>query len=328
MKAKSVKGKATMRRPRLAAATAAATLGLLTGPAAAAAGEGDPGPAVRSPEPALGTSAQGPVLRVRPGQPDGRGGLVPVSGASSLVAPLGVDPACPAKIELGARNESRKAVYADLFVEASPPLAASRPMISSYLPAGYELGAKVLVGVPPGTPAGQYGLSLKAGGRELKVPVSVVAVDDLDNGGNLALRRPVTASSQHTNANYPACSVVDGDRGSNGWAGGNGWNDATSKKWPDTVDVDLGGARPVSRVDLYTLNTERYPAASVGLRDWDVQARVGGAWQTVAQVRGNTGGVVRSDFAAVTADAVRINALASNGANDYTRIIEVEVYGP
>ncbi|WP_344829413.1 discoidin domain-containing protein [Nonomuraea dietziae] len=199
-------------------------------------------------------------------------------------------------------------------------------MLSSYLPPGYELGAKLLVAVPPSTPKGEYGLRLEAGKERLAVPVRVVGVDELDNGGNLALRRPVTASSQHTNANYPACSVVDGDRSSNGWAGGNGWNDATGRLWPDTVDIALGGARSVTRVHLHTLDTERYPASSVGLRDWDVQARVEGQWRTVAQVRGNTKGSARSDFAAVTTDAIRVSALASNGANDYTRIIEVEIF--
>jgi hypothetical protein len=155
-----------------------------------------------------------------------------------------------------------------------------------------------------------------------------VAVEDLDNGGNLAFRRPVTASSQHTGANYPACSIVDGDRSAGSWAGGNGWNDATYKTWPDSVDIDLGGPKQVARLDLYTLDTERYPASLAGLRDWDVQARVGGAWQTVARVRGNTAGVRRSEFQPVTADAVRIVTLASNGAGDFSRIIEAEVYGP
>ncbi|MGW0808498.1 discoidin domain-containing protein [Nonomuraea sp. NPDC002799] len=254
-----------------------------------------------------------------------KGAPVPVAGADRLVAPLGVDPACPAKIIVGMRNDTGKAQYATMQVEVDQPLTASRPMVSSYLPPGYRLGAKLLVAVPPGTAEGEYGLRLRTPAATLAVPVDVVSVDRLDNGGNLALRRPVTASSQHVNANYPACSIADGDRSSNGWAGGNGWNDATSKTWPDTVAVALGEAKQVSRVDLYTMDTERYPASSAGLRDWDVQAQVGGQWQTVAQVRGNTAGNVRSDFAPVTADAVRIVALASNGANDYTRIIEVEV---
>ncbi|GAA2216462.1 hypothetical protein GCM10009850_119310 [Nonomuraea monospora] len=268
---------------------------------------------------------QSASVKVEPGVSKGTGKLTPVAGAGKLVAPLGVDPACPAKIKIGMRSDARKASYATMRVELDPPLTASRPMLTSYLPPGYQVGANLLVAVPPGTPQGTYGLSLRTPDHTLEVPVEVVPVDGLDNGGNLALRRPVTASSQHVNANYPPCSVADGDRSSNGWAGGNGWNDATARAWPDTLAIALGGARQISRVDLYTLDTERYPASRYGVRDWDVQAQVGGQWQTVAQVRGNTAGSARSDFAPVTADAVRIVALASNGANDYTRVIEVEV---
>ncbi|TDD23561.1 discoidin domain-containing protein [Nonomuraea diastatica] len=253
------------------------------------------------------------------------GDLTPIAGADRLVAALGMDPACPAKIEIGMRSDAEKPAYATMDVEIDPPLTASRSMLTSYLPPGYELGAKLLVAVPPETSEGTYELRLRTRAKTLKVPVDVVPLDKLDNGGNLALHRPVTASSQHTNANYPPCSVADGDTSSNGWAGGNGWNDATSRSWPDTIAVALGGPEQVSRVDLYTLDTERYPASRHGLRDWDVQAQVNGEWRTVAQVRGNTAGNVRSDFAPVTADAVRIVALASNGANDYTRIIEIEV---
>ncbi|MDP9847437.1 discoidin domain-containing protein [Streptosporangium lutulentum] len=319
-----------MRHSRITAALAVAAAAVLAGPVADAAAPGPgtpaPGPAVQSPEPAIGAPALDPAVRVKRGTSKGTGDLTPIAGADRLVAPLGVDPACPAKLEVGMRSDAKKPLYADMFVEVDQPLVASRPMLSSYLPPGYELGAKLLVGVPPTTPKGEYGLRLKAGKEELAVPISVVDVGELDNGGNLALRRPVTPSSQHTNANYPPCSVADGDRGSNGWAGGNGWNDATSRAWPDTVDIALGEPGQISRVDLYTLNTERYPAASVGLRDWDVQARVDGQWRTVAQVRGNTAGMVRSDFAPVVADAVRISTLASNGANDYSRIIEIEAY--
>ncbi|SDJ41657.1 discoidin domain-containing protein [Nonomuraea jiangxiensis] len=264
-------------------------------------------------------------VKVQPGASKGTGALTPIASADRLIAPLGVDPACPAKLLIGMRSDAKKARFATMSVEIDQPLSASRSMLSSYLPPGAEVRAKLLVAVPPDTKEGEYGLRLRAPAQTLSVPVEVVPVDRLDNGGNLALQRPVTASSQHLNANYPPCSVADGDRSSNGWAGGNGWNDATSRAWPDTVAIALGGARQISRVDLYTLDTERYPASTYGLRDWDVQAQVDGQWRTVAQVRGNTAGSARSDFEPVSADAVRIVALASNGANDYTRIIEVEV---
>jgi hypothetical protein len=306
----------------LTAALAATTALVTAVPLTTAATPAPPSPSLPSPasEPPSSVS-----VKVRPGTSKGSGALTPIAGADRLVAPLGVDPACPARIDIGLRSDAKKAGYATAAVEVDPPLTASRAMLTSYLPPGYELSAKLLVAVPPGTAEGTYGLRLRTSTRTLEVPVEVMPVDRLDNGGNVALRRPVTASSQHTNANYPPCSVADGDRSSNGWAGGNGWNDATARSFPDTVAIALGGARQISRVDLYTLDTERYPAYRYGVRDWDVQAQVGGQWQTVAQVRGNTAGTVRSDFAPVTADAVRVVALASNGANDYTRIIEVEV---
>jgi hypothetical protein len=296
----------------LTAALAAAALTLTT---TAAAWDPTPEP---EPPPAV-------LMKVKPGSAKGTGKLTPVAGADRLVALLGADPSCPARVDIGMRSDARKARYATMNVEIDRPLTASRTMLTSYLPPGYEVRAKLLVTAPPGTEEGAYGLRLRTPSETLEVPIEVVSVDRLDNGGNHALRRPVTASSQHANANYPACSVVDGDRSSSGWAGGNGWNDATSRSWPDTVTIELGGARQISRVDLYTLDSERYPAARYGVRDWDVQARVAGQWQTVAQVRGNTAGDVRSGFAPVTADAARIVALASNGANDYTRIVEVEV---
>lgn len=252
--------------------------------------------------------------------------LTPVAGADQLVVPIGVDPACPPRVELGIRNDGGKARFGDMFVTVDQPLTVTRPMLSSYLPAGYQLAAKALIGVPPDTLPGDYGLHLDAEGNKLSVPVKVVELDDLDTGGNLALRRPVTASSTVASGNYPACSVVDGDPTSDDWAGGNGWNDGTSRGWPDTIEIALGSPQPVARVDLHTLNTERYPASTYGLRDWDVQARVGGQWQPVAQVRGNTAGSARSDFSPVTADAIRISTLASNGANDYSRITEIQVF--
>ncbi|MGW5156208.1 discoidin domain-containing protein [Nonomuraea wenchangensis] len=313
----------------LTAALAATTALVTAATWAATAGQAAATPAPPSPASVLPSSASEPPssvsVKVRPGTSKGTGALTPIAGADRLVAPLGVDPACPARIDIGLRSDAKKAGYATAAVEVDPPLTASRAMLTSYLPPGYELSAKLLVAVPPGTAEGTYGLRLRTTTRSLEVPVEVMPVDRLDNGGNVALRRPVTASSQHTNANYPPCSVADGDRSSNGWAGGNGWNDATARSFPDTVAIALGGARQISRVDLYTLDTERYPAYRYGVRDWDVQAQVGGQWQTVAQVRGNTAGNVRSDFAPVTADAVRVVVLASNGANDYTRIIEVEV---
>jgi hypothetical protein len=58
-----------------------------------------------------------------------------------------------------------------------------------------------------------------------------------------------------------------------------------------------------------------------------VQAQVGGAWQTVTEVRNNLVGLKSSTFTPVTATAIRILALASNEGPTYSRVVELEVYG-
>ncbi len=146
-----------------------------------------------------------------------------------------------------------------------------------------------------------------------------------DNSGNLARFVPVSASSEHLPV-YPACGAVDGDRDSEHWAKTTGWNDATKGNFPDWLQVTFDQPQTVGRVDLYTLDSKQYPAAKYGLKDWDVQAKVGDAWQTVAEVRNNVAGLKSSTFTPVTATAVRILALASNEGPTYSRVVELEVY--
>ena len=151
--------------------------------------------------------------------------------------------------------------------------------------------------------------------------------DDCRNvrAGDLAAGEQATASSTH--GNFAVCGAVDGDKDSEHWDTLTGWNDGTRAVFPDTYDVALAEPTTIDRVQLYTLDSVKYPAATNGLRDWDVQVRAGsGAWMTVASVRGNTAGHVTSTFTPTQADAVRILALAGNG-NTYSRIVELEVYG-
>jgi hypothetical protein len=134
----------------------------------------------------------------------------------------------------------------------------------------------------------------------------------------------VKASSTH--GNFAACGAVDGNTDSADWDTLTGWNDGTSRVWPDTYTVDFGGPQPIDRVVLYTLDSARYPASRYGLRDFDVQVLRDGDWTTVQSVRGNTQGKV--DLALdppVSTTSVRVVTLASNSA-DYSRIVELEVY--
>jgi alpha-L-rhamnosidase len=64
----------------------------------------------------------------------------------------------------------------------------------------------------------------------------------------------------------------------------------------------------------------------VGLRDFDVEALVGGDWRTVATVRGNTTGTVERSFTPVSASALRLVVRDSND-HKYSRVMELEAYG-
>ncbi|MET7278208.1 discoidin domain-containing protein [Kribbella sp. NPDC005582] len=234
-------------------------------------------------------------------------------------------PCSKAGFELRFGNTGKTAVYADAFLEAGTPLTLSRKLVSSYLPPGYTLKVPIAVNAPRGTAPGDYSIQIKAGEQKVTLPVHV-GEPPVDTTGNLARYTPVTASSEHL-PNYPACGAVDGDRDSEHWAKTTGWNDSTKGNFPDWLQVTFDQPQTVGRVDLYTLNSRQYPAAGYGLKDWDVQAMVGGAWQTVAEVRGNVAGLTSSTFTPVAATAVRIRTLASNEGPTYSRVVELEVYG-
>lgn len=232
-------------------------------------------------------------------------------------------------VEVVLRNPGRRGGHARASISVDGPLTASRTEVATYLPAGYELTLPLRVFAPPGTEPGEYDLQIRSTGRftgrGLTIPVRVAGPDETD--GNVALAQEVVASSTVDPAVYPPCTVVDGNRDSADWRSGNGWNDGTAREWPDTLEVRFGGVREIDRVDLYTLDSALYPAARWGLRDWEVEAMVDGAWLTVAEVRGNAAGVVRSTFDPVDATALRIVALGSN-SGDYARIVEIEAFGP
>ncbi|WP_328330431.1 discoidin domain-containing protein [Kribbella sp. NBC_00382] len=245
---------------------------------------------------------------------------------SADVEQVAVTPVPCAKqgFELRFGNTGKTAVYADAFLDAATPLTLSRSLVSSYLPPGYTLKVPIDVNAPRGTAPGRYVITIRAGDQKLTLPVEVGEAP-VDTTGNLARYVPVTASSEHLPV-YPACGAVDGDRDSEHWAKGTGWNDATKGTFPDWLQVTFDQPQTVGRVDLYTLNSKQYPAARYGLKDWDVQVQVNGAWQTVAEVRGNTAPLVSSTFTPVIATAVRVLVLASNEGPTYSRIVELEAY--
>ncbi|WP_158812985.1 family 20 glycosylhydrolase [Streptomyces rimosus] len=127
--------------------------------------------------------------------------------------------------------------------------------------------------------------------------------------GDLAYRRPVSASSVETSA-FPPSHVVDG-RGSTRWS-----SQYSDNQW---VRVDLGGERRISSVRL---NWE----VAYG-KDYDIQVSSnGGNWQTVAERRGRTtAGTDTITFSTATARYVRMQGITRGTGYGYS-LYSLEVF--
>ena len=130
-----------------------------------------------------------------------------------------------------------------------------------------------------------------------------------------------TASSSYPS--HAVGTVNDGITSSDGWDSGQGWNDNTIDQFPDSVQITFGAPAPIAGLDVNTLDSAKYSAASFGTRDLDAQVLVDGQWRTVATIRGMTTGEWHPRFAAATSTAVRVVVLASNDEH-YSRLIEIQ----
>lgn len=232
-------------------------------------------------------------------------------------------PCLPSALTVGMTNNGKGPVYADMELSAPRPLSLDRRVFSSWLPVGQPVSVRVGVTVQRPARPGHYTVDLSSDRAHLPVPVDVLPLPPKGPGDNLLLGEQATPSS--TNGSFSPCGAVDGDANGDHWSTTTGWNDGTKSAFPDTYAVTLPAAAAVSRVVTDTLDSTKYPAAKYGLRDFDIQAHIAGAWTTVASVRGNTSGSVTSTFPAVQADGVRVVALDSND-HAYSRIVELEAF--
>lgn len=143
----------------------------------------------------------------------------------------------------------------------------------------------------------------------------------------------VSASSQYS-ADYNVESVNNGDTSSLDWGSpGGGWLDGSPGSFPDYLTVVFDERRTLRKAVVYTLDSEAYPASTYGIKDYILQylKRAGDPnndddWETVTTITGNTSGSITHYFSLISTKAIRLNINASNGANDYSRIIELEAY--
>lgn len=252
---------------------------------------------------------------------------VQIAATPDVVHVTGLPCSSSGEFTVSMTNTGAQPVFAEMTLSATSPVSLSRSAFVSYLPAtdpDQLVSAVVQARVPRDADAGSHEVVLEVEGRSLSMPVEVDPIPVRGPGDNLALGEQAFASSTHGNVRL--CGGVDGNADSAQW-GASGTHDASSGVFPDTYGVELHEPRTVGRVELYTLDSEQYPAAEMGIRDFDLQVRVAGAWQTVSEFTGNTEGHVTVTFPAVEADQVQVITHDSND-HKYSRIVELEVYGP
>lgn len=153
-----------------------------------------------------------------------------------------------------------------------------------------------------------------------KVTVPIIAQSDW------ARIATMTASSSSTASSPTNLNTGNTDSSVWGSGGAGGWNDSTSKTWPDWVVATWAQPVTVSKVDVYTLDSAKEPASTSGVRDYDLQVKTAaGDWQTVDEVRGNTAGKVRSTFDPVQTTAIRVLITDTND-HAFSRLIAVQAF--
>lgn len=124
---------------------------------------------------------------------------------------------------------------------------------------------------------------------------------------NVALGRPVTASSGQTSAHYLTDGVISTV---------SRWMSSGTESYPQWIEVDLQGT--------YTLTETRYLQYAERTDACQVQVWTGTAWQTVASRTANSDMAIVDTFAPVAGSKVRFTVSAGSY---YQKTYEFEVYG-
>ncbi len=164
--------------------------------------------------------------------------------------------------------------------------------------------------------------------------ISADAVQISNNTGNKAFNKTVTASSAINDSNWKTTSAVDGQRSS--VAGGMGWtsNNSTSTNHTEWIQVDLGSASSISKVDLYPRNDSTNTGYGFPV-DFTIQVSTDNTgWTTVVTRTAYAlpAGTAQSfEFNAINARYVKINGTSlrqnPNDGNLYRmQFAELEVF--
>ena len=153
----------------------------------------------------------------------------------------------------------------------------------------------------------------------------------------LAPNGATASASSTSSSSYPASAAINGDRKGVNWGLGGGWMDGTSNAYPDWIQVDFNGGKTIDEVDVFTLQdnytnpsepTEAMTFSQYGIVDFQVQYWNGLGWATVAggSVTGNNKVWKKITFSQITTSKMRVKV--TNALSNYSRVTEVEAWGP
>jgi len=201
-------------------------------------------------------------------------------------------------------------------------LAATSPLIDQgrY---NERIGTEDFFGAPNYRGAApDIGIHEYPAGEVVTAPVDTDPIEDEneEQRDNLALYRPVVASSTHPHNNFTfsAAKLVDGDK-STRWAAA---DDAT---YPLTIDIDFGEPTRFDEVNLdeFTDSGTAERVAGFELQSWDDGA---GAWTTFATGEGIGKNEVVT-FDAVTSSKLRLSVEGIRAGEQYApTMTEIAVY--
>jgi len=113
--------------------------------------------------------------------------------------------------------------------------------------------------------------------------------------------------------------------------------DGTSNSYPDWIQVTFNGNKTIDEIDVFTLQdnysnpsepTESMTFSQYGIVDFQIQYWNGIGWQTVSggSVTGNNKVWKKVNFSQITTNKIRVNV--TNALNNYSRVTELEAWGP
>ncbi len=94
------------------------------------------------------------------------------------------------------------------------------------------------------------------------------------------------------------------------------WCDATPNVFPDWIELEFKKTLKVGRVEVYSVENS--------LKDYEIQLRRGGRYETVGKVENATGVMQTISFPPLDADGVRLYVTSANGA--HSKVYEIKVF--